>query len=94
MKFSDVIKRLGAVKSYGDPNLDLNGVGAIENTKPGQISYIGSEKFVSFIAATQASALILPKHDELQSYVTSLKIAWMEVPDPRLAFADRCACRD
>lgn len=87
MKFSDVIERLGAMKSYGDPNLELNGVGAIEDAKPGQISYIGSEKFVSFIATTQAGALILPKHDELQAYVTSLNIAWMEVPDPRLAFA-------
>jgi UDP-3-O-[3-hydroxymyristoyl] glucosamine N-acyltransferase len=87
MKFSEVVDRFGNSTHWGDANLEITGVSAIEEALPGQISYIGSEKFVPMIATTQASLLLLPKHEQLQALVTSKNIAWIEVPDPRLAFA-------
>ncbi len=87
MKFSEVVDRFGNPAHWGNADLEVTGVNAIEDALPGQISYIGSEKFVPMIATTQASLLLLPKHEQLQALVTSKNIAWIEVPDPRLAFA-------
>lgn len=87
MKFSDIVDRFGSPAHFGDAGLEITGVNAIEDALPGQISYIGSEKFVPMIATTKASLLLLPKHEQLQALVTSKNIAWIEVPDPRLAFA-------
>jgi UDP-3-O-[3-hydroxymyristoyl] glucosamine N-acyltransferase len=87
MKFSEVVDRFGSPAHWGNVDLEITGVNAIEEALPGQISYIGSEKFVPMIATTQASLLLLPKHEQLQALVTSKNIAWIEVPDPRLAFA-------
>ncbi len=87
MKFSEVVDRFGNPAHWGDPDLDVTGVNSIEDAMPGQISYIGSEKFVPMIATTGATVLLLPKHEQLQALVTVQKIAWIEVPEPRLAFA-------
>lgn len=87
MKFSELVDRFGNPAHWGDGELDIIGVNAIEEALPGQISYIGSEKFVPMIATTKASLLLLPKHEQLQALVTAQNIAWIEVPDPRLAFA-------
>lgn len=87
MKFSEIVDRFGHPAHFGDANLEITGVAAIDEAQPGQLSYIGSEKFVPMLETTQAAALLLPKHEALQALVSSKGLAWLEVPDPRLAFA-------
>ena len=87
MKFSELVDRFGNPAHWGHGDLEITGVNSIEAAIPGQISYIGSEKFVPMIATTEATVLLLPKHEFLQSMVTKQGIAWIEVSDPRLAFA-------
>jgi UDP-3-O-[3-hydroxymyristoyl] glucosamine N-acyltransferase len=87
MKFSEVVDRFGNPAHWGAADLEVTGVNSIEDATPGQISYIGSEKFVPMIATTGATVLLLPKHEQLQAFVTSQGIAWIEVPEPRLGFA-------
>lgn len=93
MKFSEVVQRLNVALECSslasNPNLnpELSGVTAVDKATPGTISYIDRGKFAVHISTTQANALILPKDEALQSQATERGIAWLEAPEPRLAFA-------
>jgi UDP-3-O-[3-hydroxymyristoyl] glucosamine N-acyltransferase len=87
MKFSELVNILGASNYQGDPELELIGMAAIDQAQSGQISYIEGEKFAAQIQTTQASALILPRHSELQTQANDRHLAWIEAAEPRLMFA-------
>ena len=46
-------------KVEGDSDIRITGVAAIENAKPGQISFIGHERYLKQLASCRASALIV-----------------------------------
>ncbi|WP_204152089.1 UDP-3-O-(3-hydroxymyristoyl)glucosamine N-acyltransferase [Leptolyngbya sp. CCY15150] len=70
---------------------EISGVAAIDEAQPGQLSYIEGETFAAQIATTQASALILPMNEALQAAADARQLAWVSVPQPRLAFAQAIA---
>jgi UDP-3-O-[3-hydroxymyristoyl] glucosamine N-acyltransferase len=87
MQFSQLLASLGNPKSAGDGSLELVGIAAIDTALPGQLSYVEGAKFAAQIATTQASALILPSDQALQTVATDRGIAWLESSFPRLTFA-------
>ncbi|MBF2025836.1 MAG: UDP-3-O-(3-hydroxymyristoyl)glucosamine N-acyltransferase [Oscillatoriales cyanobacterium C42_A2020_001] len=97
MKFSDVVQRLGISLEHSslgfNPDLDpsLESVMAVDEAKPGTISYIDGAKFAAQVATTAASALILPKNHALQTAASDRGIAWLETAEPRLLFAQAIA---
>ncbi|MGB3405762.1 MAG: UDP-3-O-(3-hydroxymyristoyl)glucosamine N-acyltransferase [Microcoleaceae cyanobacterium] len=93
MKFSELIQTL-ASQMPQDQLLHSNGidpeiinVAAIEAALPGTLSYIEGRKFASYLSTTQASALILPIDETLQTQATEREIAWISTKEPRLLFA-------
>ncbi|MGB3514879.1 MAG: UDP-3-O-(3-hydroxymyristoyl)glucosamine N-acyltransferase [Elainellaceae cyanobacterium] len=70
---------------------EISGVAAIDEAQPGQLSYIEGEAFAAQLATTQASALILPMNEALQAAADARQLAWVSVPQPRLAFAQAIA---
>ncbi|MDX2231724.1 MAG: UDP-3-O-(3-hydroxymyristoyl)glucosamine N-acyltransferase [Leptolyngbyaceae cyanobacterium bins.349] len=97
MKFSDVVQRLGLASNQSslgtapDHDPELTGVMAVDEATPGSISFIDQAKFAAQIQSTQASALILPKDETLQTAASDRAIAWIEAADPRLMFAQAIA---
>ncbi len=97
MKFSDIVKKfeaegLGAIASSSlaqdaGCNPDIIGVASVEAAPANTLSYVESRKFLSQLQSTQASALILPEDDALQTDVSQRGIAWIVSPQPRLLFA-------
>ena len=92
MKFSTLADKIHitaasslATQPSHDP--DITGVAAVDQASAGMLSYIEGDKFATFVATTQASALILPQNPVLQAQATERGIAWLSTPDPRLAFA-------
>ncbi|NEQ42189.1 MAG: UDP-3-O-(3-hydroxymyristoyl)glucosamine N-acyltransferase [Leptolyngbya sp. SIOISBB] len=96
MKFSEFVQHLAATQAHpqahlaDDPN--LTGLSAIEESAAHTLSYIEGEKYAHHIATTQASALILPLHDELQAQASDRGLAWIAVKEPRVTLAQAIAC--
>lgn len=96
MKFSQLVEKLNA-GSKGDLTADfshdpeITGVAAIEQAASGTLSYIEGAKFAPHVKTTHASALILARDAALQAEATQRGIAWVEVANPRLAFAQAIA---
>lgn len=91
MKFGEIIAQLGSSQSVGDRDLEITGVAAVDKASSGTLSYVDRGKPLRFVQETQASALILPPDSTLQAAATDRGIAWLEVPAPRLAFAQAIA---
>ncbi|MGH1395840.1 MAG: UDP-3-O-(3-hydroxymyristoyl)glucosamine N-acyltransferase [Trichormus sp.] len=96
MKLSEIIHQFGdttidhSLKTNGnDP--DIVGVAAIDEATDGTISYVESGKFVSSIAKTKASALILPDDQTIQAKAEEHGIPWLTTKQPRLLFAQAIA---
>ncbi|MBE9029521.1 UDP-3-O-(3-hydroxymyristoyl)glucosamine N-acyltransferase [filamentous cyanobacterium LEGE 11480] len=87
MRFAALVEQLQASQSWGDGDLEIQGIAAIDSASPGTLSYADSDRFSAQIQATQASALILPKNAALQQLATAQGIAWIESAYPRLTFA-------
>lgn len=93
MQFTEIIDQLNplvkahSLTSCPDCNPDLVGVAAVDEAKIGTLSYIEGNKFASMLEKTQASALILPLDESLQTLATEKGIAWLATSEPRLAFA-------
>jgi UDP-3-O-[3-hydroxymyristoyl] glucosamine N-acyltransferase len=93
MQFSALIPKLAASREFSslaiwDHDPQLIGIAAVQEATSGQISYIDSLKFASQLKTTQASALILPKKlTDLQAQASALRLPWVAVDYPRLAFA-------
>lgn len=93
MKFSEVVQKLGDAAANNSLNLnkdcdpDLYGLAPVEEAAAETLSYIEGSKFVSQVATTNASALILPQDEALQTQAQARGIAWIATPQPRLLFA-------
>lgn len=93
MKFSLLIEKLGESANnnsltstqIGDP--EITGVTAVDEAHAGTLSYIEGSKFGKQLATTSATALILPKDQQLIDAATERGIAWISTGDPRLLFA-------
>ncbi|WP_414754029.1 UDP-3-O-(3-hydroxymyristoyl)glucosamine N-acyltransferase [Anabaena sp. CCY 9910] len=95
MKFSDIISKLEVTNHSltQNPNNDpeITGMAAIDEATSANLSYIEGAKFASFIAETNASALILPQNEGMQAQAQARGIVWMATPEPRLLFAKAIA---
>ncbi|MUL37044.1 UDP-3-O-(3-hydroxymyristoyl)glucosamine N-acyltransferase [Gloeocapsopsis dulcis] len=97
MKFSEVVQKLGeaaannSLNLYKDCDPNLTGLAPIEEAAAGTLSYIEGAKFASQVGTTQASALILPQAETLQTQAQSRGIAWIASSQPRLLFAQAIA---
>lgn len=65
----------------GDPSTVISDVAEIQNAKPGEIAFLGNDKYTKYISTTTAEALIVPHNFEL-SFKNLIK-----VENPNLAFA-------
>ncbi|WP_353931692.1 UDP-3-O-(3-hydroxymyristoyl)glucosamine N-acyltransferase [Okeanomitos corallinicola TIOX110] len=97
MKFTEILSQLGdlinnhSLTTNPELNPEITGVAAIDEAKNGNLSYVEGAKFASFINSTDASALILPLDEKLQTQATEKGIAWLATPEPRLLFAQAIA---
>jgi len=92
MKFSELVQKLGStdgksLTAHAIEDIEITNVAAIDEAKPGSLSYVEGAKFAAQIKTTAASALILPKDTLLQAEATDRALAWVEVSNPRLVFA-------
>ena len=97
MQFQEIITKLGKAAKNNSLNYEqglnpqITGISAIDKATTGTLSYIEGGKFSTQVATTEASALILPIDETLQSQATSRNIAWIATPQPRLLFAQAIA---
>jgi UDP-3-O-[3-hydroxymyristoyl] glucosamine N-acyltransferase len=93
MRFTEIINQLNPLIKFHslttspDCNPDIQSAAAVDQAATGTISYIEGGKFALMVETTQASALILPLDEVLQSKATEKGIAWLATSQPRLAFA-------
>lgn len=80
MKLGELAAKLGAELS-GRGDIDILGVAGISDAKPGDITYLSSEKHVKDLASCHASAVIVPRA------MPDLGIPSLVVRNPRFAFA-------
>ncbi len=66
----------------GDGALALTGVAGLEQALPGQLSFYGNQKYKQALAATRASAVLVPPDAPPRGEKT-----YVVVPNPHLAFA-------
>jgi UDP-3-O-[3-hydroxymyristoyl] glucosamine N-acyltransferase len=96
MKFSELLQKLDPTAANSlttqaalDP--EITGVAAVDEAKPGMLSYVEGGKFSGRVKTTAASALILPNQEELQTQATEQGISWIVAANPRLMFAQAIA---
>jgi len=93
MKFSEIIKKLGnavtinSLTVASDLNPEITGLAAIDQATTNTLSYIEGGKFASQVGVTNASAIILPLDETLQTQAQQRGIAWIATKEPRLVFA-------
>lgn len=67
----------------GDPELEILDAAPIENSRPGQITFLSNRKYRRHLATTHASAIILENIDDLPKGKSGIIS-----PDPYLTFAE------
>ena len=93
MKFQELVTQLGtaatnnSLEQSRNLNPELFRVTAIDRSQAGSLSYVEGGKFAAMVSTTQASALILPLDETLQTQASTRNIAWIATADPRLLFA-------
>jgi UDP-3-O-[3-hydroxymyristoyl] glucosamine N-acyltransferase len=93
MRFSHLLSQLSEVGEASPRRLgddpDLSGAAALDSAGQGEISFLepGSALAAS-LAASTATAVLIPLDPELQRQATERGFAWVAVQDPRLAFAE------
>lgn len=93
MKFNEFVQALGqtVIANSETPDLEVSGVAAITDARSGSVTYAESEKFTAQLKVTQASAVILPPNEVLQTIVKERGLAWIITAHPRLVFAQAIA---
>ena len=93
MRFSRLLSQLpavdGAMARHLADDPEILGAESLERAGPGQLSFLepGHAPAAS-LQTTAAAALLLYPDPELQSLATGRGLAWIAVPQPRLAFAE------
>ena len=80
MKLADLARRLGC-ELRGDGAIEIRAIRSLEDAGPGDLTFLSNRKYVSQVAATTASAIIVPA-DAAEVPCASLRAA-----NPYLAFA-------
>src|SRR5579864_8420970 len=80
MKLSDLAARLGCDLS-GDPDLDLTGVGGLEQAGPRELTFLSNPKYAHKVKATRAGAILVSKK------IDGLPSAQLISSNPYLDFA-------
>ena len=62
-RLGDLAAAVGARLS-GDPDIEISGVGTLQNARQGEISFLSNQKYRRYLKDTQASAVILGADDE------------------------------
>ena len=97
MRFSEIIQKLGKPAEVNsltinqDLNPEIEGMAAVDRATSHNLSYIEGSKFANRLSQTGASALILPRDEELQTNANQRGIAWIATSQPRLMFAQAIA---
>ncbi len=96
MRFSSLLARIRAVEEDSPRNLaddpEIGGAEALDRAGAGQLAFLEAGSALSAaLAATGASALLLPLDAELQQQASERGLAWVALKHPRLAFAEALA---
>ena len=59
LRLGDIVARLGG-ELVGEPDVEISAVGTLRGAEPGAISFLSQSRFRADLAATRASALIVP----------------------------------
>src|SRR5262249_32301650 len=83
MKLKEIASRLGARLEPSDADVEITGVAAIEDARPGQITYIADPRYAAAARTTKASAIIVDeKFPELPAGLAGLRSK-----NPKYAYA-------
>jgi UDP-3-O-[3-hydroxymyristoyl] glucosamine N-acyltransferase len=93
MRFSELLSVLSEVSDATPRRLcadpDLRGAAALDQAEAGQLAFLEpGHHLASALDGCGASALLLPRDQELQEQADRRGIAWVGLKDPRLAFAE------
>src|SRR5579862_3025501 len=81
MKLGDIARKLGC-ELHGDSEIEITGVGGIEDAKAGELTFLANRKYRPLLATTGASAVIVAKEDSGSGHVARLLST-----NPQLDFA-------
>lgn len=81
MKVSDIAALVGA-KVEGNAELEISGIGKIEEAKSGEITFVANPKYEKYFDTTKASAVIVS--EDFRSSRTDLTL--LRAKDPYVAF--------
>jgi UDP-3-O-[3-hydroxymyristoyl] glucosamine N-acyltransferase len=80
MKLGEIARSLGC-ELHGDSNIEITGVGGIEDAKAGELTFLANPKYRRVLATTQASAVIVAKE------TVATQVAMLRSSNPQLDFA-------
>lgn len=81
LTLAELAKRLGA-ELRGDGTVRVHGVAGIREAGPGQVTFLANPRYEEFLAATRASAVIVPPG------TGEIAAVALVTPEPYLAFVD------
>jgi UDP-3-O-[3-hydroxymyristoyl] glucosamine N-acyltransferase len=71
----------------GGGEIDIHGVGKVEDATEGQITFLANPRYFSFLATTRASAVIVPRNFDAAKYSGQHPLpVLLRVEDPYLSF--------
>lgn len=76
----DQIARLLDGELVGDPDLEIKGLGKIEEAGPGELTFLANPKYTKFLTTTKASAVLVSNEFK------DVSIPHIRVTDPYLGF--------
>lgn len=82
LKLSKIVELLGIEHIVGSTDFEIHGVATLADAKEGDISFLSNPKYSSEAAQTNASAIIVDKHTEIETTATLLRC-----PNPYATFA-------
>jgi UDP-3-O-[3-hydroxymyristoyl] glucosamine N-acyltransferase len=83
MRLGELAELLGA-RLLGDPDLEITGLGPIDEAGPGELTFIANPRYRPMLGTTNAAAVILAESEE--SHIASPKAAVLLVKEPYGAF--------
>ncbi len=96
MRFSSLLTLISAVEEGSPRHLaddpEISGAEALDRAGAGQLAFLeAGSALAAGLAATGASALLLPLDEELQQLASERGLAWVALKNPRLGFAEALA---
>ena len=79
LRLSELAKRLD-VPLHGDGSVEIRGVAGIREAKTGELTFLGNPKYASYVATTQASAIIMAE------VPTGSRIPILQATQPHLTY--------